>query len=426
MTLPSPPRPNDNWLTVGVCALAIIVVGVVLTHYWPWQKGGPERPPAAAAPVARPKPEFPEKPPETSYRWTESTPLLRTTYSSSGLTISLSARGLPGFRAAVAEVKAPDGSSASIAGDPVAAVAAAEILTGRLDPSSALAQVIVVTPAQCAQACAKVQVLDSLPGGWRVLEVGFTDSAGLGAFPSDVDGDGVREIALEDIRFNAAFAPAGASVAVPVLKTVAAGRVADVSSAARFRPTYEAFLTRTRQACQARQNGACPAFVAVAARLGRADWAWSIMLRSYDGSSNWSLPSACRLVEAKEACPPADQVKFASYPEALRWFLGDLGYLSPVYIPQRGDTGPSFDCSKIRAQTLQLVCASPDLSMADRDLAFLYWRALARSDSPAELIESERNFIRARNNAVAEVGVLLGYYQRQLAILRAAAGDPPG
>jgi hypothetical protein len=49
------------------------------------------------------------------------------------------------------------------------------------------------------------------------------------------------------------------------------------------------------------------------------------MLANYDKASTWELPTACRS-GAVSTPRPDDQIEtFATFPEALQWFLGDAG-----------------------------------------------------------------------------------------------------
>ena len=71
----------------------------------------------------------------------------------------------------------------------------------------------------------------------------------------------------------------------------------------------------------------CAAYVASAARLGRFDQAWSEMLRAYDRNSNWPLPGDCRVALVDYRCPEGQRTEYADYPEALRAFLVQQGYI---------------------------------------------------------------------------------------------------
>jgi hypothetical protein len=164
-------------------------------------------------------------------------------------------------------------------------------------------------------------------------------------------------------------------------------------------------------------NGACAAFAATAARLGQLDSAWKVVLASYDRGSSWALPTACRTMPTQPTCTPEATVTFQTYPEALRWFLGEGGYAPKVYLAAADATGPSFPCASVTSGVLKLVCAVPDLAKADRNLAELYGRALALSPDPAATRDAERQFIQTRNNAPPDAFTLYRLYEARLAVL---------
>ncbi|MCP5270898.1 MAG: MliC family protein [Burkholderiaceae bacterium] len=63
--------------------------------------------------------------------------------------------------------------------------------------------------------------------------------------------------------------------------------------------------------------------------------------------------------------------------------------------------GPSFDCSRAEAGSIEArVCASPDLSALDRQLASVYAaaRAKAKNEHPPTLAAEQRGWIKGRND----------------------------
>jgi hypothetical protein len=79
-------------------------------------------------------------------------------------------------------------------------------------------------------------------------------------------------------------------------------------------------------------NGACPAFVAAAARVGKLDEAWQQMLTAYDATVDWQLPTGC-WISAEGGCPPDQQIVYKSYPEALQAFLVKYDYIPKNWVP---------------------------------------------------------------------------------------------
>jgi hypothetical protein len=84
-------------------------------------------------------------------------------------------------------------------------------------------------------------------------------------------------------------------------------------------------MEAARPICALGSNSACAAFVADAARVGRLEWAWSVMLQSYDRQASWPLPSGCAAEAA--TCPAGQARRFSGYPAALEDFLRRSGYV---------------------------------------------------------------------------------------------------
>ena len=53
------------------------------------------------------------------------------------------------------------------------------------------------------------------------------------------------------------------------------------------------------------------------------------MLRAYDRDSGWELPTGCRVaLNTNGECPPASVIRYTNFPDALRAFLVQEGYLA--------------------------------------------------------------------------------------------------
>jgi uncharacterized protein len=74
-------------------------------------------------------------------------------------------------------------------------------------------------------------------------------------------------------------------------------------------------------------------------------------------------------------------------------------------------TGPSFACDDVKSEVLKLICDTPELAKADRDLAERYGLALARTHDPAKARAEELGFIATRNASPPDAIVLLRLYQ---------------
>jgi uncharacterized protein len=95
--------------------------------------------------------------------------------------------------------------------------------------------------------------------------------------------------------------------------------------------------------------------------------------------------------------------KSASEPNAAR----------PVAQQQPEAIKPSFDCVKIQSHVLKLVCSTPELAELDVEMAAEYQLALGRASNTASLKQSQRAWIRKRNNSNADiVGLHTAYRER--------------
>lgn len=207
---------------------------------------------------------------------------------------------------------------------------------GRIDPAVPGPQILFTSYSGGAHCCTQVDLLEFAGGRWRVVDVREWDGDGLGAFPVDVNGDGVRDLVMADNRFDYAFDSHAGSFMPPQILNIRNGHVSDVSADPSYRRIFESALAETEPVCREHANGACAAFVAIAARLGRAQWAWPIFLASYDRTSDWTWPTDCRVhVPTSGTCPDDQTITFPGMPQALSWFLRDAGYTPDLIAPIR-------------------------------------------------------------------------------------------
>jgi hypothetical protein len=180
-----------------------------------------------------------------------------------------------------------------------------------------------------AHCCTTVQAIVERSGRLEPVTVYEGDGGPLEAPPVDLDGDGTLDFRFYDNAFLYRFASYADSFAPPLILNLVDGRVMNVSERSVFRRLFERTFTEARARCVEQEdryrNGACAAYVASAARLGRFDEAWAEMERSYDRSSDWGLEH-CAVDYVDGECPQRQD--FASFPEALRHFLADTGYVT--------------------------------------------------------------------------------------------------
>lgn len=231
-----------------------------------------------------------------------------------------------GERVAFLRVRAPTGKSTSIHGQVGYPIPSAGFGVGKLDFKSATQQVIFTSYTGGLHCCTKITVLELVEGKWRHLQLGLWDGDPLFEFPADFDGDGAADFVLKDDRFDYAFAPYTERHKPPRIFNIDGARLTEVGHAARYDAIYEADMNRAHAGCVKQKNAACAAFVANAARLGRREWAWEIMLAHYRRSTDWDFPTKCRVKTVNDLCPPGQTEQFREFPEALDWFLTDTGY----------------------------------------------------------------------------------------------------
>ena len=182
-----------------------------------------------------------------------------------------------------------------------------------------------------AHCCTSITAIVPREGRLEAVDVYRGDGAPMERAPRDVDGDGAIDIVRHDNAFLYAFASYAESYAPPRIVNIVDGEAVDVSERPGFSSLFEEAMAEARQACPDPDgygaNGACAAYVAAAARLGRFDEAWAQMLEGYDRTSAWGLDQGCRVAEIDGECPAGEAIRFDNYPDALRNFLAEHGYI---------------------------------------------------------------------------------------------------
>lgn len=333
-----------------------------------------------------------------------------------GYGIALTAVDDDGLSAPRLTVKAPDTPSFGVTGEATGwDTTGAEFAVVQLRANDPARQVLFSSFSGGAHCCTSLILLEFGNGGWRRTDIGRFDGDRT-RLPTDIDGDGVKEFVSVDQRFLYAFTSYAGSWAPPVIREAVDGEVRDLSADARFRSEFARYLPDARKACADGWNGACAAYVAAAARLGRLDAAWAFMLRSHDRDDAWDYPAACRVAAAP--CPDEARQVFATFPEALQWYLGELGYTGPSYVEPLNAHGPGFDCRAARRAAERLICADDTLARLDRRLAVAYARAMALSPDRNALRAGQRGFLAARDG-MADAGAMAALYAARIEQLSA-------
>jgi hypothetical protein len=188
-----------------------------------------------------------------------------------------------------------------------------------------------------AHCCNHIQVAQIVGGKLSAVDLGSMDGDYI-ASPRDIDGDGVADFEFVDNEFLYAFAPYAMSYSPSQTVNVIDGKIIDVSRRKTFKRKDLLQLSDLGETCRNggdgnTRNGACAAFIAVAARAGRLNEAWPVMVASYDASVDWEFPTGCRVALGRNGCPEGQQVTYHSYPEALLSFLKSRGYIARTWLP---------------------------------------------------------------------------------------------
>jgi hypothetical protein len=182
-----------------------------------------------------------------------------------------------------------------------------------------------------AHCCATLQVITPSAGRLKVLTFDAIDGEGDTSFPSDLDGDGTVDFVRQDDSFRYQFASGAGSYSPPVVLNVYKGQLVDVSMEPAYRAVWDKFAVQTLAACADRsnddRNGACAAYVAASARLGKFEAALVEADKLANQMPGIELPTDCTVDLVEYACPAGKEVKFYTFRSALVWFLQKNGYI---------------------------------------------------------------------------------------------------
>ena len=203
----------------------------------------------------------------------------------------------------------------------------ANFVVVRLDPASKAPSVVMTSFSGGAHCCTEVQVATPSALGWTVSHLGSFDNEPLMNAPRDLDGDGTPDLVIYDSRFAYAFDSYAGSVQPMRIYAVRRGVVVEVSREPRFRKALTVDMAEAAKGCREHVNGACAAYVADAARLGRLPEAWAVMLKSYNRELAEFPNKTCDGRIAYGDCPKGHAGTIKDFPTALKLFVTQMGYL---------------------------------------------------------------------------------------------------
>ncbi len=329
-------RPYVIGMMVVVAILLVVVLGWAMS---PTVQDGQTKPPVAGrrAPEASPMPVAPAGPELTvgeTLEWSPETASPETVRQVGTLVVRITRKAEDDMVAPVVTVSRGD-DAVVMTGESVGPTYTHRISSVR-NVAGAGPVVMLQSFSGGAHCCNHVQLAGLSGGRMKIVDLGSWDGDGMGV-PTDLNGDGVADFVERDNAFLYAFAAYAMSYAPPTVLNVTGGRVVDVSRRKDYRRLYLEEMAKAGETCRTAadgmdRNGACPSYVASAARVGRLDEAWADMVRSYSATEDWEYPTGCTTRTAGE-CPEASRIVYKSYPEALLAFLKQHGYVSVGWTP---------------------------------------------------------------------------------------------
>lgn len=196
---------------------------------------------------------------------------------------------------------------------------------GKLNKKDADPVVILTGYTGGMHCCVTFQLITRHQGAVRVLDLPMMDGDPDTGFPRDLDGDGIADIRRADDSFLYAFTSYAGSWPPPRLWNLRDGALVDVSAEPRFAKFWQREAKKVGKYCRKGQVGACAAYAAALARLGRAEEGIATALK-YAPQADW-LPEPCTVDYVNDECPEGKALVFSGFEEGLRWLLSEQGYL---------------------------------------------------------------------------------------------------
>ena len=334
-------------------------------------------------------------------------------YRVAGFDIQMGTAVSEDLRLPVMTVTAPDGQMVQVRGEAKSGEVSARFAVVQMNPASDARQILFSSFSFGAHCCTVPYLLEMTDDGWRTVIMGGWDGDQI-PLPRDVDGDGIKEFVLIDQDFLYAFSSYADSFAPIAVYAVNEGRFDDVSSQVKYRKLYIDELATMKKACEQGGNGPCAGYAATAARAGQLDEAWPTILK-HTTTTDWINPAPCSERGLMD-CDREDQTPFATYAEALQWFLSDRGYTPKVFERRDVGAGPSFSCGEANSESERIICAHPVLREADVNLAVAYSRAHALSADRVALRKAQKEFLSQRD-ALSDPKLMLNAYESRIRML---------
>lgn len=208
----------------------------------------------------------------------------------------------------------------------------AVVQIAEMDPENPYPEVLLSSFTGGMHCCKQIQVLTSDRSGkiWREVTLGPFDG---GPSPAkDPLGNGRFLIVDVDNRFLYRFGCYACSRAPARVWQLQGDAFVDVSHRSDFKPIHRRNLQRMAEWFQQKspdsQNGFLAGYVANKALVGELYDGWDRMIQRYERFSTSGLEECKGNTDDNGKCL-GRQIKYSSFPEALRAFLVDTGYITP-------------------------------------------------------------------------------------------------
>lgn len=202
-----------------------------------------------------------------------------------------------------------------------------------MDPSNPYPEVLLSTFTGGAHCCNAIKVLtsDSTGESWKQVSLGPFDGGPSSA--EDPLRNGRFLIVDVDNRFLYRFGCYACSTAPARIWQLQGQSFVDVTHKPEFVPLHRRNLQRMaswfKQKDTGSPNGFLAGYVASKALVGELFDGWDRMTQRDDPSSDWGLRECKGEVDERGKCL-GREVVYHSFPEALRAFLLETGYINPT------------------------------------------------------------------------------------------------
>lgn len=200
----------------------------------------------------------------------------------------------------------------------------------QLEPDDPGNSIMIESWTGGAHCCLANTVFQPTPDGVRQYELPQQDGNGsFDQIPNDINGDGYADLVTVD-PFDYSFSSYAGSYSPPKIYNVFRGKLVDVSREPGFRPLFQKFADTTKVECNPtseERNGACIAYLAAMAVLGKLEEGKAYALQMADSSDPSTFPEGCAVERTNYECPMGQEIRFGNFGQAADWFLKDRGYI---------------------------------------------------------------------------------------------------